>query len=86
VTVNIWNTGQVVPLLTVQRRRVLDAIRAFYAEQGYAPTVRELADGVGISVSAVHHQLEQLQRMGWIRRHPNRSRALVVLDPTTGRP
>jgi repressor LexA len=37
-------------------------------------------------LSSVQHQLEQLQRMGWIRRHPGRARALVVLDPATGQP
>lgn len=82
----IFNTAPVVPLLTVQRQRVLNTIRGFYTEHGFAPTVREIADEVGISLSSVQHQLEQLQRMGWIRRHPGRARALIVLDPATGRP
>jgi repressor LexA len=82
----VFDTAPVVPLLTVRRQRVLEVIRAFYAEHGYAPTVLEIGAQVGLSASAVHHQLTQLERMGWIRRAPGRSRALIVLDPATGQP
>lgn len=78
------NGHPVTPLLTEQRRRILDTVRDFYRDHGFAPTVRELATETGLAVSSVQHQLVQLQRMGWIRRHPSRSRALVVLNPTMG--
>jgi SOS-response transcriptional repressor LexA len=78
--------GQVVPLLTDQRRRILDVIRGFYAEHGSTPTIREIGAETGRSASSVQYQLGQLQRMGWISRHPTLARSLVVLDPATGRP
>ena len=83
---SVFDTAPAVPLLTVQRQRILAFIRRFHSEHGFAPTVREIGDEVGMGASVVQHHLNQLQRMGWIRRHPNRSRALVVLDPTTGQP
>lgn len=78
-------TAPAIPLLTYTRRRILSVIREYYTANGYAPSIREIGDQVGLSVSAVQHQLVQLERMGWIRRDPNRPRALVVLDPATGR-
>jgi len=83
---NLTNAAPVVPLLTPQRQRVLSAIRDHYALHGYAPSVRDVAEAVGVAVSTAQFQIEQLHRMGWIRRHPGRSRALVVLDPATGGP
>ncbi|MFI5891952.1 LexA family protein [Actinoplanes sp. NPDC051513] len=79
-------TAPVTTILTPPRRRILAAIRDFHTWHGYAPTVRELADLVGMAPSSVQYQLGELRQAGWIRRAPNRSRALVVLDPATGRP
>jgi repressor LexA len=78
-------TAPVVPLLTVRQRRILEFIRGFYTIHGYAPSMREIAVGVGLgSPSTVLYQLGELQRMGWVRRHPGLPRALVVLNPAGG--
>ena len=67
--------------LTPRQRAVLDAIRAHLTDHGYPPTIREIADVVGLaSPASVRHQLGQLQRKGYLRRDPARPRALVVLD------
>ncbi|WP_250029725.1 LexA family protein [Paractinoplanes maris] len=78
--------ADVVSMLTRQQRRILSEIRDFHTAHGYAPSVRDLGQLVGLSVSSVHHQLGQLQSKGWISRAPGRSRAIVVLDPATGQP
>ena len=77
-------TAAVVPMLTATQRRVLESIRSYADEHGFAPTFRDIADCTGLSLSAVAHQVRRLHEMGWIRRAPGRSRALVVLDPLTG--
>ncbi len=78
-------TAPVVPLLTRRQQDILTFIRGHYAEHGWAPSMREIADGCGLaSLSSVTHQLGQLERAGWISRAPNRSRALVVLNPADG--
>lgn len=66
--------------LTAKQQMILDAIRASIATRGYPPSMREIGDAAGLSsLSSVSHQLGQLELGGWIRRDPNRPRALEVL-------
>ena len=67
--------------LTPRQRAILAVIRETVEKQGYPPSVREIGEGVGLtSPSSVAHQLTTLERMGYLRRDPNRPRALVVAD------
>jgi repressor LexA len=67
--------------LTPRQRAILTVIRDTVERQGYPPSVREIGEGVGLtSPSSVAHQLTTLERMGYLRRDPNRPRALVVAD------
>jgi repressor LexA len=74
--------------LTQRQRRVLEVIRDSIERRGYPPSVREIGEAVGLSsASSVAHQLSVLQKKGWLRRDPNRPRALDVRLPgETGRP
>jgi repressor LexA len=68
--------------LTPRQRKVLDAIRDWVDRFGYPPSVREIGDAVGLtSTSSVHHQLRTLERLGYLRRDPNRTRAVDVRPP-----
>ena len=59
--------------------RILEFIRERSAEQGYPPTVREIAEAVGLaSTSAVHHHLLKLEREGKLQKDATRSRALTI--------
>ncbi len=65
--------------LTYRQRKVLEVIRASVAERGYPPSIREIGDAVGLtSTSSVAHQLRALERKGFLRRDPNRPRAVDV--------
>jgi repressor LexA len=67
--------------LTPRQRAILAVIRDTVETRGYPPSVREIGEGVGLtSPSSVAHQLGTLERMGYLRRDPNRPRALVVAD------
>ena len=67
--------------LTPRQRAILTVIRETVETRGYPPSVREIGEGVGLtSPSSVAHQLGTLERMGYLRRDPNRPRALVVAD------
>ncbi|MHB1067450.1 MAG: LexA family protein, partial [Candidatus Nanopelagicales bacterium] len=67
--------------LTPRQRAVLAVIRDTVEQRGYPPSVREIGEGVGLtSPSSVSHQLQTLVRLGYLRRDPNRPRALVVAD------
>jgi repressor LexA len=66
-------------VLTERQRTILDVIRASVSSRGYPPSIREIGDAVGLtSTSSVAHQLRTLERKGYIRRDPNRPRAVDV--------
>lgn len=65
--------------LTPRQRRVLEVIRDWVDRFGYPPSVREIGEAVGLtSTSSVAHQLRALERKGYLRRDPNRPRAVGV--------
>jgi repressor LexA len=73
--------------LTVRQRRILEVIREAVDKQGYPPSVREIGQAVGLtSTSSVAHQLTTLERKGYIRRDPNRPRAVDVRPPESVAP
>ncbi|MDT5335919.1 MAG: repressor LexA [Mycobacterium sp.] len=66
-------------VLTERQRTILDVIRTSVASRGYPPSIREIGDAVGLtSTSSVAHQLRTLERKGYLRRDPNRPRAVDV--------
>lgn len=68
--------------LTARQRRVLEVIRNSVARRGYPPSMREIGEAVGLSSpSSVSHQLNALVSKGYLRRDPNRPRALEIVSP-----
>jgi repressor LexA len=62
--------------------RILDFIASTLRARGYPPSVREIAQAVGLaSTSAVHHHLQSLERDGYLERGAAQSRA-IRLTPT----
>ncbi|GAA1518803.1 hypothetical protein GCM10009827_037540 [Dactylosporangium maewongense] len=69
--------------LTVRQRRILEFIRSAVDRNGYPPSVREIGEAVGlVSPSSVAYQLKELERKGYLRRDPNRPRAVDVRPPS----
>ena len=65
-----------------RKQKIVEYIAATLRARGYPPSVREIAQAVGLaSTSAVHHHLEALSRDGYLERGATRSRALR-LTPT----
>jgi repressor LexA len=66
--------------LSDKQLAILDVIQKSVSARGYPPSMREIGDAVGLSsLSSVTHQLNQLELSGYLRRDPNRPRALEVL-------
>ena len=66
--------------LSPRQLAILDVIQRSVSSRGYPPSMREIGDAVGLaSLSSVTHQLNQLELSGYLRRDPNRPRALEVL-------
>jgi repressor LexA len=69
--------------LTARQRRILEFIRNWVEEYGYPPSVREIGEAVGlVSPSSVAYQLKALETKGFLRRDPNRPRAVDVRAPS----
>ena len=74
--------------LPIRQKEVLEVIRTWVERFGYPPSVREIGEAVGLtSTSSVAYQLRALEQKGYLRRDPNRPRAIGVLpadvDPAT---
>ena len=71
--------------LSDKQLAILDVIQRSVSARGYPPSMREIGDAVGLSsLSSVTHQLNQLELSGYLRRDPNRPRAMEVLIDLPG--
>ncbi|HHY46470.1 MAG TPA: transcriptional repressor LexA [Firmicutes bacterium] len=65
--------------------RILEFIEQRIAENGYPPSIREIAEACGLkSASTVHGHLSRLERKGYLRRDPAKSRAIELLRQYPG--
>lgn len=68
------------PGVSETRNRVLQFIRDFTDERGYAPTVRDIVKGCNLSSTAVvQHHLNILERQGYLRRDPQVFRSIQLI-------
>ncbi len=61
------------------RQRIYDFLLIYITNHGYAPTIREIADGVGLSSSStVSAHLEMLESMNLIKRDKKKPRSIAI--------
>lgn len=71
--------------LTRRQREILDYLKEFIDERGYAPSLDEIGGRFGLSsLATVHKHLMNLQEKGFIRRTWNRSRSVELVQARTG--
>src|SRR4051794_1899525 len=71
--------------LTRRQQAILDVIRDSVERRGYPPSIREICESAGLaSTSSVAHQLSMLERKGFLRRDPNRPRAVDMRSAPGG--
>ncbi|RAX21183.1 MULTISPECIES: transcriptional repressor LexA [unclassified Actinomyces] len=76
------STAEALESLDARARAVYESVCEAVAAHGYPPSMREIGARVGLtSPSSVKHQLDKLERLGLVRRDPNRPRALEVVAP-----
>ncbi|MUK90732.1 transcriptional repressor LexA [Ornithinibacillus sp. L9] len=67
--------------ISKRQQAILDYIKDEVNKKGYPPSVREIAEAVGLaSSSTVHGHLSRLESKGFIRRDPTKPRAIEILD------
>jgi repressor LexA len=67
--------------LTPRQEKLLRLIENIQATRGYAPSLQELAQAMGISsLQGIKDHLSALERKGYLRRTPGRRRAIEVIQ------
>lgn len=67
--------------LTKRQKQILDHIRDFIDDRGYAPSFEEIAQHFGYSsLATVHEHLSNLERKGYIRKAYNESRSIELVE------
>ena len=73
--------------LSKMQQRVYDYIERSIQEQGYAPSVREIGDALGLkSPSTVHFHIKHLQELGLIEKGAGKGRALALTNRAAVQP
>jgi len=65
--------------MTDRQKDLVDFIEDFSRDNGYTPTFREIARGIGVTIGAVQKLIAALEKKKLIKREFNRSRALRVV-------
>jgi repressor LexA len=68
-------------MLTTAQHKTLAFIRRYLNRRGYAPSLEEIAEGIGItSKGSVHRYVQALAEEGYIRLIPGRKRGIELVD------
>lgn len=64
--------------LTPREQEIFNYILRFRTENQMSPSVREIAQGVGVySPSAIHRHLHNMAEKGWLTMKPGSARSIV---------
>ena len=67
--------------ITAKQTEILEYIKSQILNKGYPPSVRDICAAVNLkSTSSVHAHLETLEKNGYIRRDPSKSRTIEIID------
>lgn len=73
--------------LSAKQQSILEFLRKFIQDKDYPPSIRDIQMGCNISsTSVVDYNLKALERLGYIKRDREVSRAIELLDGTGRRP
>lgn len=66
-----------------KERKIMEFLAHFQLKFGYSPTLREIADGIGLkSPATIHEHIEALILKGYLRRADGVKRGIEIVDPT----
>lgn len=75
------------PVLYEKERRILDYLANFQRKFGYSPTLREIADGLGLrSPATIHEHITSLIQKGYLKRVDGVKRSLEIVEQPTPPP
>lgn len=66
-----------------RQRQIVDYIAQYIQKNGYSPTLREIANAIGVSsLATVHEHLQALERKKVIKKHDGAVRGIELVDRT----
>lgn len=65
-------------MLTERQMHILSFIKSFHEDKRYGPTIREIADATGYSLTTVRNELFVLEQKGFITREKGKYRTIVA--------
>ena len=69
--------------LSERHKKILEFLGKYQEAAGYPPSIREIGDGTDISsTSVVNYYLDQLEKMGYIKREDHISRGIRLVKET----
>ena len=69
------------PVLYNRERQVLEFISQYIQRNGYAPTLMEIAESLGLNAaSTVHEHLQRLELKGYIKKTPGFERSIELIN------
>jgi len=70
------------PILHKQKRAILEYLQKYIQENGYAPTLTEIAKAFNLSsLATVHEHVAFLEEAGFIKRDRNNTRGITLSEP-----
>lgn len=64
--------------LTERQQETYDFILTFIVENGFSPSLREIANGIYCSKPVAQKHIESLIEKGYISHQPNTARSIVI--------
>lgn len=80
----IWALGGLIPLTNANptTARVYEGFRTFRESEGKNPTIRELAERIGVSHTTVRRHINHLVALGYMKKEIKRRRGSCLVDPS----
>jgi len=67
--------------VTSRQKLVLEFIQTYIKMKGFAPSMQDIATGLGLkSRSNIHRVIHDLRRKGHLRLNPNKVRTVKIVD------
>jgi repressor LexA len=67
--------------LTDKQQKILEFVKSYAKQHGYPPTFREIGDYFGFGWTASKTHLKAIERKGFIKITPSRSRGIEIVGP-----
>lgn len=72
------------PVIYKRQRQILDFLQQYIDKYGYAPTLKQIAEALGVSsLATVHEHLQALEKKGLIKKRDGATRGIELTETST---